>query len=335
MEGGATTLATVAFTFIDVGVAHGLSRERLYALAGLDDATRSDPDARISDLVLVKLWMELIGGLRDVVIPLAIVRGGKLPLGILAHIVRHATTVREALDLAGRYRRLGDDDVRVEHRMREDGALGLVTRHRPEVDAMGLPLEVMVGWSFKLLSEALGRPLPLREVTFAHAARYPLAPYEAFFGGPVRFSAGANAVWLDPATLDLPLAKPDADLRVWLQAQADRMLAALPPDEDPLHARLRAAIAGELSDGAELPRVAKKLALSARTLQRRLAEHGTSFQDVVDKVRADSAKQLLRDRERSILDAAFELGYADLASFYRAFKRWTGRTPAEWRAEAR
>jgi AraC-like DNA-binding protein len=71
--------------------------------------------------------------------------------------------------------------------------------------------------------------------------------------------------------------------------------------------------------------------MSTRTVQRRLEEHGTSYQDLVDDVRAAMARALLRDRARSIIDVAFELGYADLKGFYRAFRRWTGTTPAEFR----
>ena len=69
-----------------------------------------------------------------------------------------------------------------------------------------------------------------------------------------------------------------------------------------------------------------------RDLERRLEEAQTSYQDLVDDVRSSASRTMLRDRSRPIVDVAFELGYADLKGFYRAFKRWTGATPAEWRA---
>jgi AraC-like DNA-binding protein len=72
--------------------------------------------------------------------------------------------------------------------------------------------------------------------------------------------------------------------------------------------------------------------MSTRTVQRRLEELGTSYQDLVDDVRASLARTLLRDRAYSIVDVALELGYADLKSFYRAFRRWTGVPPGQWRA---
>jgi AraC-like DNA-binding protein len=110
------------------------------------------------------------------------------------------------------------------------------------------------------------------------------------------------------------------------------MLSALPSPQPAVVAQIREAIVVELAtSGADLARVAKRVAMSMRTVQRRLEEHQTSYQDVVDEVRAAMARTLLRDRARSIIDVAFELGYADLKGFYRAFRRWTGTTPAEWR----
>jgi AraC-like DNA-binding protein len=129
-----------------------------------------------------------------------------------------------------------------------------------------------------------------------------------------------------------PLARRDPLARRYLEAHADQMLEALPAPQPEVVARIREAIMIELAtSGADLARVAKHVAMSTRTVQRRLEEHGTSYQDLVDDVRAAMARALLRDRARSIIDVAFELGYADLKGFYRAFRRWTGTTPAEFR----
>ena len=77
--------------------------------------------------------------------------------------------------------------------------------------------------------------------------------------------------------------------------------------------------------------MAKQLHLSARTLQRRLAEHHTTFQDAVDAVRSELARQYLKDPRLGVSEVAFRLGYSDLSTFDRAFKRWTGMTPREFR----
>jgi AraC-like DNA-binding protein len=79
-------------------------------------------------------------------------------------------------------------------------------------------------------------------------------------------------------------------------------------------------------------RAAHALTTSPRTLSRRLAEEGTSFRDLHDEVRADFARVLLQDRSASIADVSFFLDYSEPAAFHRAFRRWTGTTPHEYRA---
>jgi AraC-like DNA-binding protein len=98
---------------------------------------------------------------------------------------------------------------------------------------------------------------------------------------------------------------------------------------------VREAIRAALRDGApQVGGVAKGLHVSLRTLQRRLTEHGTSFQDEVDAVRRELAFQYLKDPHLGVSEVAFLLGYAELSTFDRAFKRWTGMTPRVWREGA-
>src|SRR4029079_12500683 len=81
-----------------------------------------------------------------------------------------------------------------------------------------------------------------------------------------------------------------------------------------------------------LAAVAASLRTSRRTLQRRLADEGVSFADLVDDVRRALAEDYVRDPRRPLGEVAYLLGYAELSPFLRAFKRWTGRTPADVRA---
>jgi AraC-like DNA-binding protein len=83
----------------------------------------------------------------------------------------------------------------------------------------------------------------------------------------------------------------------------------------------------------ELSSLAKRLGMSERTLQRRLGDEDLSYRDLVDDVRKKLALELMRAAEHTLQDIAFRLGYSHLASFNRAFKRWTGRSPGEYRDE--
>jgi AraC-like DNA-binding protein len=95
----------------------------------------------------------------------------------------------------------------------------------------------------------------------------------------------------------------------------------------------RAVERGLVEGGVEAEQIAKRLAMSPRSLQRHLAASGLSFQTLCDEVRHRSALELLRESATPIQEVAFVLGYQDVPSFYRAFKRWTGKTPAEVRRE--
>lgn len=331
-----TALAAPVFAYVEFGVSHGLSREALMSAAGLTEAMRSDPDARVSILAFVILWRELITRLPGIVVPVELIRALDVDvLGVTGQVVLRADNLGHASELVQRFMRLTDTALGMAWHERDD-LVGFEVTHRPEVVAMRFPIELMLGIGLRLLRHAASGPVGLREVTFAHPPGYPAAAYEEVFGVPVRFGEPRSALWFTRGVQTTPFANRDPVARRYLEAHAEHMLAALPvpaAPAPPVVAQIREAILVELAtSGAELARVAKRVAMSTRTVQRRLDEAGTSYQDLVDDVRSALARSLLRDRSRSIIDVAFELGYADLKGFYRAFRRWTDATPAEWRA---
>lgn len=330
-----TGFAAGAFAYLDFAVSRGLSREKLLAAAGLDEALRNDPDARVPIIAYVILWREMLAGLPEVAVPVELVRAlDPGSLGLVVQLALRADDVGHAARLLGQFHRLPDTALRFSF-VERDGLVGFAVGHLPQVEAMRYPLEVMLGVGVRTLQRAAGGALAVHHVTFKHAAGYPVAAYEELFGVPVMFGAPETAAWMPREALATPLAAPDPALRRILEAHATRLVDALPPIESPVVAQIREAVVAELAgSGAELARVAKRVAMSTRTVQRRLEEAGTSYQDLVEDVRAALARDLLRDRTRSIVDIAFELGYADLKGFYRAFRRWTDSTPAEWRAKA-
>jgi len=333
-----SALAAPAFGYVEFGVAHGLPRDELMAAAQLREELRADPDARCSQFSYVILWKELITRLPDVVVPVELVRAMQpASLGVTAQVVLRADNLAHAGALTERFLQLSDTAMTLTWHERGD-RVGFSIGHRPEVVAMRFPIELMLGVGFRLMSFASGGVVPFSEVTFAHAAGYPVAAYEQLFGAPVRFEQPLSALWFPKSAMSIAFPNRDPIARRYLEAHAMQLLAAIPTPatpEPPIVKHVRDAILDELAaSGADLARVAKRLAMSTRTLQRRLEEVDTRYQDVVEDVRASAARSLLRDRGRSIIDVAFELGYADLKGFYRAFKRWTGSTPAEWRATA-
>jgi AraC-like DNA-binding protein len=120
-----------------------------------------------------------------------------------------------------------------------------------------------------------------------------------------------------------------------LHQHAEGLLAQRALAADGIVARVTTALTQRLPDGqARLAPVAAELGLSARTLQRKLAEAGSSFQQVLDGVRFALAQDYLRRRELGLADVAFLLGFQDQSAFTHAFREWSGINPGAWRAQA-
>lgn len=183
----------------------------------------------------------------------------------------------------------------------------------------------------KTAREVVTDPLIPRRVWFAHPAPASIASHEKALGVKPEFGSGHSGLALDAALAELPLVSPDPALRQILERQAQSALSSLAPAHD-FVAKVRELVAAALpKGGAATERIAAVMHMSGRTLQRRLKDHRTSFEDVVDEVRKAQAMSLLHDEKLSLGEVAFLLGYADQATFSRAFKRWTGKAPGEYR----
>jgi AraC-like DNA-binding protein len=156
--------------------------------------------------------------------------------------------------------------------------------------------------------------------------------YESHFGCPVRFGARHNALAFSRADLDRPFLTHNADLLAAIapqleaelkQAQASRAIGVQ------VKAILKPLLAGRRPG---LEDVAKELGLSGRTLQRRLTEDGTTFQQLLQEARRELARHYLLHSALELNETAYLLGYEDSHSFFRAFQQWEGNSPGEWRA---
>jgi AraC-like DNA-binding protein len=151
------------------------------------------------------------------------------------------------------------------------------------------------------------------------------------FGCELRFDAPRDLLVFDEAALALPMARRNTQLLAVLVPGLERAVA----DDDT--ARTLAddvrAVLGEAmcGDRPAIATVAKSLGMSARTMQRRLGELGTTYQDVLDDVRWQAARRLLANTDLAMGEVAFLLGFEEVNSFVRAFHAWEGTTPVKWR----
>jgi AraC-like DNA-binding protein len=183
---------------------------------------------------------------------------------------------------------------------------------------------------YNALRELCGPDWKPVEVRFAHRSPADVRPFRRFFRVPLRFDAEQYAVRFPAYWLNRPLPDTDPELRRLLRSQID-MLEARFGDDFPNQVRrvLRSAL---VARHAKADQVAALFSMHSRSLNRHLHAFGTSFQQLLDEIRYEFARQMLEDSTMELGEIAAALDYAAPGIFTRAFRRWSGATPADWRA---
>jgi AraC-like DNA-binding protein len=247
--------------------------------------------------------------------------------GMIDYLCGSAATVAGGFESLVLHYRLVATDNRVEVEAIPGGrrvAVRPLVPMEPHVDEF--TLAVLAG-RFRRLTDGAFRPsrLLLRGEGVDVDARAGLLGCPVVSGQPV------SALEVGEATWKLPIARADPFLHALLERLAAEELSH-GVDGSPLEAALRARLRSALADGdADVTRMARQMGLSVRTLQRRPDEAGRSFAAVVDDFRREEAARLLSDPALALSRVAERLGYAEQASFTRAFTRWYGAPPGKWR----
>jgi AraC-like DNA-binding protein len=262
--------------------------------------------------------------------------------GIFFYVASGAENFGEALALFARYFRIVNEAVRLKLTRTPEGVA-------LEVEFVGLPrhevrqnAEFGIAAILKALREIAGRNIRPSRVAFAHARNSDLREFERFYLCPVEFGRAANEetssdlMEFSGETLAVPLITADAKLLNALQPFCDRAAKERGTGKGTLRAAVENEVEKLLPHGkARMQNVARAMALSDRTLSRRLSEEGATYADVVDQLRRSLALQYLKDPGMSLSQIAWLLGYEGSTSFNHAFKRWTGRSPSTARNEKR
>jgi len=251
--------------------------------------------------------------------------------GLVEFIARHSPTLRDGFQRIARYASIMNDRVKVTFTERSGAArfehqvVGRPRGYGRQGNEFFVPAVLMQA---RLLA---GEPLQPTRVWFAHEEPPDVTLHVSLLGTErLRFEAGSNGFELTSEQAALPIPSADPPLFSTLSAQAERALRDAPVP-GALADQVRAQLEARLDEAPDIPSVAARLHMSARTLQRRLSEEGTTFARVLDASRERIACELLRDPAVGLSEVGFRLGYADLPAFLRAFKRWTGKTPSAWR----
>ena len=256
--------------------------------------------------------------------------------GIYFYLASAAKDIDEALALYARYFRIVNEAARLKLTRKPNGVA-------VEIEFVGLPrhlaqqtAEFGMAALLKGLRVVAGRNIHPTRVSFAHMRRSGAREFERFYGCPVEFGASSDLFEFSDDSLAIPLLTADPKLLKALEP----FCAIAAKQRNTAAGTLRAAVENEVEKllphgKAKAQTVAKALALSLRTLSRRLADEGTTYADVVDDLRRTLALQYLKDPAISLSQIAWLLGYEGSTSFNHAFKRWTGRSPTIARNEKR
>lgn len=310
----------------------GIDSDRLLEDIGVTRSELDDPDARISADSARALWARAyqLSGDPD----LALRAAEALPIGayrVIDFLAWNAPTVGAALTQVSTYFPIINSLVALPIRdLGREFELGIECPSRPAT--LSRPyVEYTFAAVFLRTREVTGGVLKLSGVEFAFPAPSSVSEHERIFRCPVRFGALKSRLVVSHQSWAAINQQAASDLFAVLEAHAQMLLRQV-PQEAPELLEVRRSIFTQLRGGdPSLEVVAKALATSPRTLQRRLKAHGVRYSDLLDTMREGTAKGYLHDAQISIAEAAYLLGFSEQSAFTRAFKRWTGSSPNEYR----
>lgn len=314
--------------------AAGAPKEQVARIPGTDPGLLGSELDRLPMRTLLRLW-EAIAHARPGAGAGAAVAAAA-PLGTLNtwdYLVTTGATLADSLRAAQPYHRLvtaaaegfdlsGDGDLTIGYRTSaDDPAVASVVN------------EYVLAYYLRRAREATGRPLTPARVSFGHSAPADRsALFAAFETTSIEFDAESDAITFHADDANTPLPRADPMLADLVRSHAELVLASSRTVADPLEP-FRIALAAALDAGdPALSRVAQAMAMSQRTLQRHLAEHGTSWRAELDLIRHERARALL-DQGHSASTIAARLAFTDDRALRKAFRRWTGASPGATRRQ--
>lgn len=310
----------------------GMDPGRFAHLPDLQPAVLDDDLSRVSTPTLISLWEQLLTSGLGVAVGLRAVE--LVPLGGLGAWDFLFTSGRDLADSAARalgYLELVGDPATERVETAQNGRLFTIQHNTgPAVPEVVEAIEVFAQMLWLARSrEATGRPIVPVRVAFRHRPSRAHAELVAAFGTTnIDYDAPRNSLTFleDDVRAPLPLSQPG--IEHVLARHADQILLSSKPIFDwPGIFRLALGTAFAEDGAPTLDRVAQRLAMSARTLQRRLGEHGTSWREEIEAVRQEQALSLLRDTDLPIQAIAARVGYSDVRALRRAVHRWHGQPP--------
>ncbi len=326
--------AAYAAAWVTLLEGRGVPRDKTLEGVSFEAALLSNPTGRVKPIDFTRLVLNGFAATGDPALGFELGLALKPTThGFLGYALLTCGTLREAIRLGERYIRLRIRPVHVKLSAHGPTATLTIAENEELGEERRFLLEALAGGLVRIGEFLLGPELGIRDAELWLDLAEP--PYYASVRDrlpPIRFDAPTNELRFPAEWLDRPLALADPAASQAAVQQLERELALFGEDDD-IVVRVRALLEDATADFPDLEAAASRLHVSSRTLKRRLARRGTTYQHLLDQTRKARATALLRDTRVPIAQIAATLGYRDPANFTRAFRKWTGRSPSEFRGE--
>jgi AraC-like DNA-binding protein len=325
-----TSISTITEAIARTLEDYQIDSKSVFAAHDLPEEPYRDPDARVSKETMDSIWAAAEAATRNPCIGFEVgYRVHVTNLHAIGYSWLASATLREAMERLVRYQHListaADMDltqVDEQVQLQIDPSPGIDLGDDAAFTAVIQMTRELTYPEFRPVSVHMMRPEPPCA-----------AELRRFFQCPVHYGADLDKILFTTDSVDEPVKRNNPALAQASEEVAREYLANM--DKKDAVARARVAIIDHLPDGEPSRKaVASELAMSERTLARRLSDRDYTFSALVDEVRGQLAKEYLRQSRFSVTDVAFLLGFSDQSNFARAFKRWTTESPSEFRARA-
>lgn len=332
MKSARSISSSLLYPYIHTVRSLGLDERPLFQECGLEASVLSSAANRITPLQydrLIKTAVLLSG---DASFGLRLGNAfGMGSGGVVTYMIQNCQTLHEAIIKYIEYQAVVGDSIQYELSVQNSRASLTITVIDPDLRNNRHLLEAEVAAIRKIGQELIVCQLVLQEVRFASTEPDSVEEYQEAFGCPVHWNQEQTALVLNRKTLSLPLKQPNPELLQLLERQAMTFLKRITEPASFADLSMRHIRSLDLSAGIRMEQVARMIPISVRGLQMKLKAEGTTFQTLLDEVRREFAESQLRDGLTTITAISHSLGYSEPSVFQKAFKKWTGMSPGEYR----
>jgi len=312
--------------------ATGCNGAALLAQAGFDRESLDGPNARCPLVNTARLWEMAVAATGDPAFGLKVASHLRhTSFHALSYGLSASSTLKEAFERVQRYCHVASDAVEYEfYRCGADYHFVI----EPAANVPFESIDALVGAQLRMCRSLIGRDYSPLLVELRRPRPAKIDDFERLLRAPLKFSAAQNRLVFDGESIECPLDGGNPELARHSDAIALEYLTRL--ERDNIEARVRELLTQRLEKSEpSQEEVAEHLCMSARTLQRKLGDSGTTYKEILDETRHALALAYLSAPQHSVSDITHLLGFSCGSSFTRAFRRWTGQSPSDWRAGTR